>query len=1190
MDTTKDFYVVGVGASAADLKAITEFLSLFPDVPENFCVIIVQHLWDGHKSELASVLKKKSKWPVEIAADDKAPAPGIIYVTPPNCTLVLEAQKIKLLPSENDSSPSIDLLFNSLARVLGSKAIGILLSDGAHEGAEGAKAIKENGGYVICQTPADQGEMPVAPIANEYYNTMLSPAKMYDVILAFINNHRVVTEIEKKSDDLQIILDLLAKKTGTDFSQYKASTIQRRVTKRIETLKLTDNDAYYQYIRKNPGELEKLYETVLIGVTEFFRDAKAFDALKPLLNSLIQEKKQGDPIRIWSVGCATGHEPYSLVILLSELLEGSLSSYNLQIFATDIDAKALNIARKGIFRKEDLESMPPDYVEKYFEKNSLGYEVKKRLKQYVLFSKHDITVDIPFVHLDLIVCRNLLIYFNNELQRETLKLFHYSLHKKGLLFLGKSESISNLSDLFERADNKNKIFKRAQGSPLHTLHYNRFKRKRSDRLDRENNNKTLPDISFTYNAKETLFHIYEHPYIIVNDHFQVKQVHGSVRLYMEMSEGDMDANVFKMVNPELKLDLRTLLTKMQKKGEMIQSRIIRFHLFDREHFVRLKVAPLLYTMYKETHYMIIFEKIDVDPRYISLDKNLSPDEVRDMHINELEHELASAREHIQTFTEALESSNDELQSLNEELQSANEELKSSNEELETSNEELQATNEELHTANAELSRINEELLEKENELKESKEKLERSELLYRTLAENLPEGTVGIVDKNYEIQLVAGKDLENYNLTPAELIGKKIFQRMEEKAVQTLKTLIDNAFKGQKGSDITYHKGTFYKAYMLPLFEKGKVSSVMFLNQNITELKRTISQLEESEARFRNLADTAPVMIWMSGLDKKCNYFNKAWLNFTGRTMEQELGDGWTEGVHPDDFDRCLTTYIEAFDKREPFSIEYRLKRHDGTYRWVMDNGVPRFDNKGTFLGYIAGCIDIHTHKELEKKKDEFINIASHELKTPLTTAKAYFQLVQEMIPQQEDKIEIEKYAEKGIESLDKLNFLVEDLLDISRIETGKLGLSEEELDFDQFVENVVDDFSKMVSHYHFNTKGITHKKIRGDKRLLEQVMVNLLSNAVKFSPDHKEIQLRLSTDNEWVALTVQDQGIGIAKEDLEKIFEPFFQTNTKKFRSGLGLGLFISKGIIERHGGDISVTSEEGKGSVFRFSIPVSS
>ncbi|MBL3658360.1 CheR family methyltransferase [Fulvivirga sediminis] len=1188
----KELFIVGIGASAGGIDALSNFLGHLPieEGVKEFCILVIQHLNPDYPSELTGVLSKKSHWEVVKVENGTVPRAGKVYVTPHNCDVFVEKGQIclDLLKSPRRVAPSIDKCFFSMAKEYGDRSIGVVLSGFGDDGTKGAKAIRDARGTIIVQHPqtAQQPDMPQAVISTNEYDSIVAPADMYDEILLSMTNQRLAAEHLDYSDKLENIFALLEERTGTDFTKYKSTTIMRRLDKRVESLEMDNLAKYYDYLKETPDELEELFQTVLIGVTDFFRDEESFESLHAELKNQLVKVPINEAFRIWSVGCATGEEPYTIAILLHEILGEAIQKRKVQIFASDLDEKALAKARKGVYDASSLENMPAEIKEKYFEKTEKGYEVKKILKQMVLFSKHDITIDPPFVKLNCIVCRNLLIYFNNDLQKETLKIFHYSLKNDGLLFLGKSESVSVMQELFDKQDVKHKIFRRAVGNPLYPLLFSKFRgdiRGKKRPKDKPSNHLSLMNV-----AKETLFEYYENPLVIINEHAEIKQIRGSVRLYLEVSEGSMSANLLKMVNKEMVLELNALLTKVKKSKVTEASSIIKFHLFDQIHYVRIKILPLA-GQNAPGYFMVIFEKINLQGIYKYMDRDVSPEDYNINKIDELEHELASAREHLQTLTEELESSNEELQSLNEELQSANEELKSSNEELETSNEELQSANEELSAANSELRISNDNLLDKERQLIHIKDELEHNQILYRAVTDNLPNGTIGILNRDFVMEFVGGQGLDLANLKSDDYVGKKhMFYNPDEGTKQKIWSVFRDTFNHGVQQQLTFkYNDLEYILTAIPLQKNGEVDKIMYLTQDITKIKRLSDRLQEFSERFKIIADLTPALIWLYDIDEKFNYFNKEWNSFTGAEDEELKGLGWLNFIKDENRGAYTSALRTALKNKKEYNVEYCLYNvKENGYRWVLDKGVPRFDANGKFLGFIGAAVDINDQKMVEKKKDEFLNVASHELKTPLTSVNAYVQLIEERF--EEDNIEgdVKNYIKKASRSLVKLNQLISDLLDVSRLEADKVRIDFHRLNFDLLVRNTVDNFMPTTSHTII-VEGDTNKFIKGDEPRLEQVILNFLSNAVKFSPVDKEIKVSLNTDDKSVWLEVHDQGIGIDKNKMNKIFDRFYQVDEANHTGGIGLGLYISKEIIQRHWGEIYIDSEGvNKGTTIGFRL----
>ena len=418
-------YIIGIGASAGGLEALQDFLKHFPDNQSNFCIIVAQHLSPTYRSMLVQLLKRETKYEVKEAAHKDQIASGVIYITPPDKDIRVVENKIVLSKPHfiTGPKPSVDTFFTSLSVNTPSYTIGVILSGTGSDGAEGIKAIKENGGITIVQEPqtAKYNGMPLAAIETGAADLVLSPDKMGEEIREIIDNPESARQftpviVSENNQSIETIFRMLTDATGTDFSHYKPSTFCRRLEKRLGKLKIESIESYLQYIEKNPEEIQELFKNILIGVTSFFRDKEAFKQLEETLQKLIAGKNPRDAIRIWIPGCATGEEAYSIAILISKILKDRISQYNIQIFGTDLDENAISIARKAIYSEEALNNLSADLKETYFMQVGESFEVIKSLRSMVLFSRHDVTNNPPFLKLDLISCRNLLIYFGNNLQ------------------------------------------------------------------------------------------------------------------------------------------------------------------------------------------------------------------------------------------------------------------------------------------------------------------------------------------------------------------------------------------------------------------------------------------------------------------------------------------------------------------------------------------------------------------------------------------------------------------------------------------------------------------------------------------------------------------------------------------------------------------------------------------------------
>jgi len=719
-------YVVGIGSSAGGLEALQEFLSNMPDTITDAAFIIAQHLSPSYKSRLVELLSRVISRPVLEIRNGMEVEPGKIYITPPDNNVVFKRGKLYLQrPDAAGPKPSVDVLLKSLAIEKKEYSVGIILSGTGKDGSAGIREIKNEGGITVAQEPssAKYDSMPLAAIQIGKADFIFTPDRMGGELEEIFEHPGIIpTDSENpKGEALGWLLHHLGKRTGVDFRDYKPNTIGRRLEKRLMALKITSLEEYMEYVERHPEELDKLFQLLLIGVTQFFRDKEAFEALKDSLKHLLDAKRPGESIRVWIAGCASGEEAYSIAIMLSEILGSRIGEHSVQVFATDIDENAIETARKGIYSPESVLEVPHNLVDKYFTTVTGGLQVSKNLRQMILFSRHDLTENPPFLRLDLISCRNLLIYFNQNLQQQVFPVFHYALNPRGILFLGRSESVGSFTDLFDAENAKHRMFRRrgsATGVPRFSGSYGRQK----VQIPKTTGKREAP-ITLHEMLRETFYSTFEDPYVVINGTHEVIEIVGDVSPYMALKAGSLDTSIFTLLRPELPVELRTTLVRSLKDRVSLSTPYRLFHHEDETWLLRVVVKPLLYADMENDFYAIIFNRVEVAGD-LSAQVGQNSEELRDQRVAQLEIELTSARESLQNYIEELETSNEELQSLNEEMQSTNEELQSSNEELETSNEELQASNEEIQVAYAELRTANSLLQEREAELEASRERLE----------------------------------------------------------------------------------------------------------------------------------------------------------------------------------------------------------------------------------------------------------------------------------------------------------------------------------------------------------------------------------------------------------------------------------------------------------------------------------
>ena len=709
--TTKDTpkpspLLVGIGSSAGGLAALKRLLPTLPR-GEGLAYVVLQHMDPSHPSMLPDILEKLTPLPVTLIEQGEVIAADTIYIAPAGhyCHVVGEVFSLDEPDTGVGAKHTIDALFASLADVCEERCVGIVLSGTGADGLQGIRAIKAAGGTAIVQDPASAQYpgMPRAVIHEVLADLILEPEAMGAALLDRVRPHEIdVVPLPQVSIDALAVT--LMSKTGFDFTQYKESTLQRRVERRMSITKQRTLDDYATYLRDTEGEADFLLKDILISVTGFFRDTATFAAIESLLPAIIEAKSTGEGIRVWVAGCATGEEAYSMAMLIVEALGEKLHSVPVQIFATDFDISAIDHARRSVYLPSAVQDVPEPLLKKYFIRTDGTYQVNRRIRDMVVFAQHDLMQDPPFTRMDIVTCRNVLIYFKRVLQEQLITTFHYILNPNGYLVLGSSEGIGKFTELFKQPNKTHKIFQRRNVDHLPAGFL------QTPYIGRRT---TLPDQpaprprSHQQSFEVLLLEQYSPAGVLVNSRSEIVYVKGDVSRFIKLQPGDIKVDVVDMVIPQLSLEVRLALQKAQREKVTVRSNAIVLPAPFGNQQVRVVAVPSAANGDRQALMALLFEESDVLES--DGDAVLTDDDVSSLRVRELEHELAATREHLQSNIEELETSNEELQSVNEEYQSTTEELQSTNEEFQTTNEELQSANEELRTVNEELMTKTEEL-------------------------------------------------------------------------------------------------------------------------------------------------------------------------------------------------------------------------------------------------------------------------------------------------------------------------------------------------------------------------------------------------------------------------------------------------------------------------------------------------
>lgn len=716
-----NFPIIGIGASAGGLETLEMFFTHLPDdTGISMSFIVVQHIPPDYKSILTELLKQYTKLQVYEAEDGMVIAPNSVYVIPANRELTIRKGRLCLnVPNRpRGLCLFIDILFRSLAQEQKERSVCIVFSGAGTDGTLGLKAVKDEGGMAMAQDPdtAAYKSMPRSAVDTGLVDYVLPPGEMPEYLISYIKHSfgkekKLARLLSRKdTDSLQKILTLIHAHTGHDFSGYKQSTIVRRIERRLAVNMIEQQEDYLSFLQQNPAEVEALFRELLVGVTRFFRDTEAFDAVKEkIIPRLFENKRPGDSIRIWVPACSTGEEAYSLAILIREYLQGVKKHYKVQIFATDIDSRAIEYARSGFYPAGVAADVSPARLKRFFtwDPDCNTYQIEKAVRNMLVFAEQNATGDPPFSRLDMISCRNLLIYMDHELQKKVLHLFHYALNHSGFLFLGTSETISEFGDFFDAVDRRWRLYQSKGIMALHSVPKNFL----SPLIKKPSQNKAIlkdGKKSFGELVENELLQHYSPACVVTDTNGEILYIHGRTGKYLEPAQGEGSLNLLLMAREGLKLELNFAIRKVVMQKEPIRYRGLQVMGNGGDTFVNVTVSPVFEGIsVLSSLIMVVFEEV-VLPEGCDRWKEVAAtgETVTDERIFALERELRNKEEYLQTVIEELETSNEEMQSTNEEFQSVNEELETSKEELHSLNEELLTVNSELQKKIDELSRSN----------------------------------------------------------------------------------------------------------------------------------------------------------------------------------------------------------------------------------------------------------------------------------------------------------------------------------------------------------------------------------------------------------------------------------------------------------------------------------------------------
>ncbi|MFH7024479.1 MAG: chemotaxis protein CheB [Heteroscytonema crispum UTEX LB 1556] len=1217
---SNEFPIVGIGASAGGLEAFTQLLNHLP-TDTGMAFVLVQHLAPNHKSLLKEILSRATQMAVSQVVDSTPVEPNHVYVIPPNKEMVISQGVLKLMPRQKvrGLAMTVDKFFLSLAEDRGSKAIAVVLSGGDSDGALGAKAIKAAGGitFAQCQDTAQVNSMPNTAIATGHIDFILTPQAIAQE-LAKISNHPYIAALPLKNvveeqlptegeNTLQTIFVLLRAATKVDFTHYKHTTLKRRILRRMVLYQIERFEDYVTYLQNHPAEVQALYEDVLINVTSFFRDFQAFDALKTQVFPIISKDKSSRiPIRIWVAGCSTGEEAYSIAICLLEFLETQPIKPPIQIYATDISENAIEKARLGIYKHSQMADISPERLRRFFVPLNDGYQISKSVRELCVFAKQNLAADPPFSKLDLISCRNVMIYFGVTLQKKILPIFHYGLKATGFLMLGTSETVGEFLDLFSLVDKKYKIYARKLTParlPLDivTNNYSLDLRNSSP----QNNEETFTDFDLQKEADRIVLNRYAPAGVIANYDLEILEFRGQTSRYLEPAPGRASLNLLKMVRESLRLEVRTAIQQAKKQNVAVRKEGLEICDNDQMRLVSVEIIPFKARTSEERYFLILFEEVPMKPQFAetSSQKTARRKQITDKEIAQLQQELTASKEHLQAIIEEHEASNQDLRAANEEVLSSNEELQSTNEELETAKEEIQAANEELNTVNDELYRRNIESNQVSNDLQN---------LLSSA---NIP---IVMLGGDLRIRRFTPQAQQILNLIPTD-VGRPLgdinhnlnVPDLEQQILEVINTL------SVKEQEVQDHKGRWYDLRIRPYRTMdNKIDGAVVILVDIDAIKRNTEQLKQSRDYAEAIVETMREPLVVLDASFRVITANRAFyetFHVLPAQVEQylvfELGNGqWNIPQLRSLLEEIVPSNIQLEDFQN-FEVEHEFEQIG---RKVMLLNARKMSQPNHQDMILLAIYDITQEKNFQieraqllsqeqsaraaaetanRIKDEFLSILSHELRNPLNSLVGWAQLLRKQ------KIDKNKMA-RGLEAIEnsaKLQTkLIEDLLDISRVTSGKLRLDAHLIELAPVIKAAIEvvRVPAEVKQIQIVSKlDAAPELVFGDPIRLQQIVWNLLSNAIKFTPAQGRVEIKLEYIDSIAQIQVSDTGKGINADFLPYVFDRFRQADSSITRSnvGLGLGLTIVRHLIEAHGGTIHAHSlGEGQGATFTVRLPL--
>lgn len=1195
----KPSIIVGVGASAGGLEALEAlFDHLGSDTRMAF--VIVQHLSPDFRSLMDELLARHTKLPIRGAENEMTVEAGVIYLMPPKKDMIISDGRLILREREDTHGPSlpIDGFLSSLAQDCSSQSVAIILSGTGSDGSRGLRRVHDNGGLVIVQSEdsAKFDGMPRSAIETGAVDVIVPPQEIGKVLRLFEESGNRDEFLSQYGDSTegqpaqQGIFAALQQDYGIDFRHYKTTTMLRRIQRRVEVQKVASLEAYTELIRSSAAERRCLFDDMLIGVTRFFRDAEAFEALQRALHHRLSTEKIEEPIRAWVCGCSTGEEAYSIAILIRETLDSLELKTHFKIFATDMDRNSLEFASRGLYDDAAVSSLSAERLAANFSRVDGGYQIIPEVRQSIVFAPHNALRDAPFTNLHLVTCRNLLIYLNPPAQQKVLSLLHFGLQPQGLMFLGSSESAGELLNEVQTLDASAKLYQKI-GSNRGVLGQ-KFAPPSQVSRDLHLSRTAIVPKGFSGVSPE-LAQVYDLMLgkelgagILVNQEGSIVHVLGDASRFLVTPTGRISTRLADLLHPDLRLAVTGLVQRARTTLEPVQIQRLTVQ-FDNGESEPVKLIASPHVPQSGRAFVLVrIEKLAPQPeRPLPIVDNESLGQSASRQISELTIELDYTKGNLQSTIEQLETSN-------EELQSTNEEMVASNEELQSTNEELHSVNEELYSVNAEFQKKIVELTELNND--------------FNNLLASTDMHTV-FLDEKLAIRFFTPQATDIFSFTHLD-IGRNLESfthclKMDDLG-NDLRAVLATGEPLER--EITSRSGSDFLLRLLPYRAADRTAGVVMSLLDITARVESERQVKVANERFERAVAATRDGIWdWPDIRQDVMTWSPMCYELLGYAEGEikSTHSQWMALIHPDDQERVRQTSAPTQDRcfvELHRDFEYRMQHKSGQYRWYKHRALVEHDTTGRTIRMTGSVSDIHVRKELEesllaqvRQRDNFLAILSHELRNPLGAIINALAVIQRMSESEEDSGR--KEADSIVRDQARhMSRLLDDLLDVSRISHDKLELRLTHFDLRDTIREVRSAVQASLESHLVQLRvdlGNQPIPVYADRDRIIQCQVNLMNNAIKFSNPQGLINYQLRISEGFAEIAIRDDGVGMSPGLARSVFEIFSQgkNEPRKSESGMGVGLALVQAICQLHKGTVSAMSDGlNRGSTFVMRLPL--